>query len=348
MEDLLVNRRTKPVALWLVAGVIMIMVQVLLGGITRLTGSGLSITQWDPIIGALPPLNHQDWVHAFNLYRHTPQFRLSNPDFSLGDFKSIFFWEYIHRLWARLIGLVFLIPFALFLIQKRFNKAMVRPMIILFLLGALQGLIGWIMVESGLTGNRIRVDHIRLAVHFIMALLLLTYTLWFAMMLLVPEARRVHQTGLKGLLAAILVILTIQLTYGAFMAGLHAALYAPTWPDMNGHAIPAALFRSPGALVNDPLTVQFIHRGLAYLILILVIAWSVRAKGIPAGPRFLPVIVVLLQALLGILTVMGSRIRIPIVLAVSHQFVAMLVLITMVWTWYRVSGKAPLEAPAAG
>ncbi|HUX83682.1 MAG TPA: COX15/CtaA family protein [Chitinophagaceae bacterium] len=348
MEDLLVNRRTKPVAFWLLAGVVMIMVQVLLGGITRLTGSGLSITQWDPVIGALPPLNHQDWIHAFNLYRQTPQFRLAHPDFTLGDFKSIFFWEYLHRLWARLIGVVFLVPFILFLIQKRFNKAMVRPMIILFLLGGLQGLIGWIMVESGLTGNRVRVDHIRLAVHFIMALLLLTYTLWFAMTLLVPGARRIHKPGLKGLLATILAVLTIQLTYGAFMAGLHAALDAPTWPDMNGHAVPAALFRTPSALTDDPLTVQFIHRGIAYLILGLVIAWSLKAKGIPRGPRFLPLAVVLLQALLGILTVMGSRIRIPIFLAVSHQFVAMLVLITMVWTWYLITGKAAVPVAGAG
>src|SRR5690242_16785066 len=157
MNELLVSRRSRPVAFWLLAGVFMIMIQVMLGGVTRLTGSGLSITEWDPIMGAIPPLNHQQWLVAFHKYRLTPQAQILHPDFTLQNFKFIFFWEWFHRLWARLLGVVFLIPFIVFLLQKRFTAAMIRPMIILFLLGGLQGLIGWVMVESGLVGDNVRV-----------------------------------------------------------------------------------------------------------------------------------------------------------------------------------------------
>src|SRR5699024_6418973 len=137
MNDMLVSKRTRPVAIWLLVGVFMIMIQVLLGGITRLTGSGLSITDWDPIMGAIPPLNHQDWLTAFHKYQQTPQYRFLNADFTLKQFKHIFFWEWFHRFWARLLGVVFLIPFIVFLIQKRFVRGMTNSMIILFLLGGL-------------------------------------------------------------------------------------------------------------------------------------------------------------------------------------------------------------------
>ena len=135
-------------------GVSMLIIQILLGGVTRLTGSGLSITEWNVITGTLPPLNEQKWIEEFNKYKQTPQFLLLNSDFTLQDFKSIFFWEWFHRFWARLIGVVFAIPFIIFLFQKRFKKEMIKPLIILFLLGALQGAVGWIMVASGLTGRR--------------------------------------------------------------------------------------------------------------------------------------------------------------------------------------------------
>lgn len=337
-------------AIWLLAGVAMIVVQTSLGGITRLTGSGLSITQWDPIIGAIPPLNHHEWMVAFDKYRQTPQFRLKNPDFNLGEFKSIFFWEYIHRLWGRLIGVVFAIPFLIFLVQKRFSRNMVQPMILLFLLGGLQGLIGWIMVESGLTGDNISVNPLNLATHFMTALVLLYYTLWFALKLLVKEQERIHSPSLKGLSLTILVLLAVQLTYGAFMAGLHAELYAPTWPDIKGAVVPAHLFSNASAWVNDPLTVQFIHRGLAYLIILEIIIWFIRSRhtGSPVLSviRFLPLSLVLLQVLLGILTILGSRIRIPVGLAVSHQFVALLLLISMTCIYFMVGGRS--RGPAAG
>src|ERR1043165_1170781 len=176
------EKSSRPVAIWLLIGIAMLIIQVLLGGITRLTGSGLSITEWKPIMGALPPMNDQQWHEAFDKYKQIAQYRYLNSTFDLSDFKFIFFWEWIHRLWARLIGVAFLIPFAIFLIQKRFKKEMIRPMIILFLLGLLQGLVGWIMVQSGLEdSDRLYVSHYRLAIHFILALGLICYTLWFAM-----------------------------------------------------------------------------------------------------------------------------------------------------------------------
>ncbi|HVB03953.1 MAG TPA: COX15/CtaA family protein [Chitinophagaceae bacterium] len=345
MEDQQVSRRTKPVAIWLLTGVAMIMVQVVLGGITRLTGSGLSITQWDPIIGIIPPLNHHDWMVAFQSYRLTPQFRLHNPDYTLGEFKAIFFWEYLHRLWARLIGVVFIVPFIIFLVTKRFNRAMARPMVLLFILGGLQGLIGWIMVESGLAGENIRVSHIRLAAHFFMAMVLLGYTFWFALKLIVNGKHRVYSPSLRWLTGTILGLLCLQLIYGAFMAGLHAALYAPTWPSINGAAIPAHLFRNAKAWISDPLTVQFIHRGLAYLITLLVISWTMlsRRAWSPelSRTRWLPLIMVIIQVLLGIATVSLSKVRIPVLLALSHQTVAMLLLTVMIYMFYLASAAPP-------
>ena len=142
------QRSSRPVATWLLVGVGMIIIQIILGGITRLTGSGLSITEWNVVTGTLPPMNADDWLTEFEKYRQTPQFQLLNPEFDLSDFKFIYFWEWFHRLWARLIGVVFIIPFIIFLVQRRFRADMVKPMIILFLLGALQGAVGWIMVAS--------------------------------------------------------------------------------------------------------------------------------------------------------------------------------------------------------
>src|SRR5919202_6985380 len=191
------HQSSRPVAIWLMTGVFMLIVQIILGGITRLTGSGLSITEWNVITGAIPPLNEQQWLTEFHKYQQTPQYRLLNADFTLSNFKFIFFWEWFHRLWARLSGVVFLIPFIIFLVPARFRADMIKPFLILFLLGALQGAVGWIMVASGLTGDAIYVKPTRLAVHFIFALILLSYTFWFALQLLVKRGDFVHKQGLK-------------------------------------------------------------------------------------------------------------------------------------------------------
>ena len=183
----------RSVGLWLLTGVGMIMIQVLLGGITRLTESGLSITEWKPITGMLPPLSAQAWIAEFEKYKHTDQFKYIHSDFTLSDFKFIFFWEWFHRFWARLMGIVFAAGFAWFLLKRKFKKDMILPLIILFLLGGVQGVIGWIMVKSGLVPEKYFVGHIELTTHFIAALGLLVYTLWFALRLLVPSGRLLHQ-----------------------------------------------------------------------------------------------------------------------------------------------------------
>lgn len=327
----------------------MIMIQVVLGGITRLTGSGLSITDWDPIMGAIPPLNRQEWMNAFHLYQQTPQYRLMNTGYTLGDFKFIFFWEWFHRLWARLLGVVFMVPFIIFLVQKRFTRGMVKPMVILFLLGGLQGLVGWIMVKSGLTGEHVRVDHFKLAAHFITAMILLCYTLWFALMILIPAGERQPMPRLRRFTLITIVVLTLQLIYGGFMAGLHAALAASTWPSINGMAVPPRLFSSLAGITNDPVTVQFIHRGLAYLLVVLVFIWWRGARKADRNSMlnrwsWLPPGIVVLQVVLGIITVLRSKSHIPVDLAVSHQFVGMLLLEAMFFMLFLTS-RARLAGP---
>lgn len=308
------QRSQRPVAWWLMTGVIMIIIQILLGGITRLTGSGLSITEWEVVTGTLPPLNGEQWNDAFAKYRQTTQYRELNSDFSLSDFKFIFFWEWFHRFWARLIGVVFLIPFLIFLFQRRLGGDLARPMLILFLLGALQGAVGWIMVASGLEGDAVYVKPTRLALHFILALGLLAYTFLFALKLLVRPAQLAPHRGLRRLGWASIGLLTLQLLYGALMAGHKAAPAAPTWPDINGQAVPEpvrSLPHGPLSLIENPIVVHFIHRGLAYLLVLLILLWTVRAYRTWGTPLFrtlraFPLLFVLVQLGLGIATVLTS------------------------------------------
>jgi len=340
-------QKQRPVAIWLYIGVGMIIIQVLLGGITRLTGSGLSITEWQPLLGALPPMNEQAWQTAFDHYKEIAQFRYVNSHFTLSDFKSIYFWEWLHRDWARLMGVVFAIPFIYFLVKKKIDRTMVKPMIILFLLGGLQGAIGWIMVQSGLNVEDLYVNHIRLAIHFISALVLGCYVLWFALKLSIPETEILPAKGLAVLNVWILGLLTLQLIYGAFMAGLHAALAASTWPDINGMWVPGRMF-AQGSFLSDithnQITIQFIHRGLAYILAILVTIWWWKAAETPEHSllhriRYLPLMLVLLQIMLGVLTILGSHVKIPVLLAILHQFTGMMLLLSLLWTLFLSRGR---------
>ena len=361
---------SRPVAIWVYTGVIMLLVQVILGGITRLTGSGLSITEWKVVTGALPPINAAQWQDAFDKYRQTPQFRLINSDFTLSDFKFIFFWEWFHRFWARLVGVVFLVGFVWLLIKQKLQPAMIRPLIILFLLGALQGAIGWIMVASGLTGDAIYVAPTKLGLHFVFALGLVVYAFWFALDLSVapgarllndprsdwpvPQQHALHRsvTILRRWTIAILVLLFFQLLYGALMAGHKAAAYAPTWPTINGSWLPDRAFSQHPLsrdLVGNPITVQFIHRTLAYTLFLCVLAWTAAAlhiqRPVPASflrLRWLPLVVVSVQIVLGI----GSLLTSPGIiahqwvafdwLALFHQMTGLLFLLTMVGFLYLV------------
>ncbi len=330
----------------------MTVVQIALGGITRLTGSGLSITEWDVVTGSLPPMSESAWQILFEKYKTTPQFQLLNFDFTISNFKFIFFWEWFHRLWARSIGLVFAFGFIYFLVKKYFQPKMVKPLLVLFLLGALQGAIGWIMVASGLEGDAVYVKPTRLALHFIFALGLLCYTYWFALSLTVQPIHRNSGnddasnkiTTIRNFAWVILFVLFFQLIYGALMAGHKAANVASTWPTINGEWMPSSLIQGSSFFlnaINNTIWIHFVHRGLAYLLLVLIIVWSLRLLKLQGNPfwvraRIAPVLLVFIQVLLGIFTVLSSVHIIPGVwagfewLAQLHQLVGMLLLLSVI------------------
>ncbi|MEN9697528.1 MAG: hypothetical protein RLZ56_949 [Bacteroidota bacterium] len=346
------NQQSKAVANWLLLGVWMTVIQIALGGITRLTGSGLSITEWDVVTGALPPMSEAHWQALFAKYKTTPQFQLLNFDFTLANFKFIFFWEWFHRLWARTIGLVFAVGFIYFFVKKYFKPSMIQPLVVLFLLGALQGAIGWIMVASGLEGDAVYVKPTRLALHFIFALGLLSYTYWFALSLKAKaiEKNAVSAEGQYQLISirkwawVIVLILFFQLIYGALMAGHKAANVASTWPTINGQWIPVGLNSKDGFLlnaVNNTIWIHFVHRGLAYILLAIIVYWTVqmhkiRGNGFWLSINKLPIFLVCIQVLLGIVTVLTSAFIVPGVwarfewFAQLHQLVGMLLLLSVV------------------
>lgn len=341
---------SRPVAAWLLIGIVMLIIQVLLGGITRLTGSGLSITEWKPIMGALPPMNDQQWNDAFDKYKQIAQYKYLNSSFTLSDFQSIFFWEWFHRLWARLMGVAFIIPFAIFLIQKRIRKEMVKPLLILFLLGGLLGLIGWLMVSTGLDDQHLYVSHYMLALHFNLGLGVICYTFWFALGLLIPKNELVINLPLRKFTIWLITILTVQLIYGAFMAGLKAATYAPTWPDINGNFLPRGGSPSSGILklFDNPIVVHFIHRNLAYVITILVFTWFIQSKKIKSSlfkkTSWLPLTLVIMQLILGIFTVINSPDPKALRwLGITHQFIAMCLLLSLVFEFYLLQHKKPMS-----
>lgn len=338
----------RAVAFWVLGGTIMLVVQVMLGGITRLTGSGLSITEWNVITGVIPPLKQQEWMVEFEKYRQTPQYHLLNAGFSLSDFKFIFFWEWFHRFWARLVAVVFVVGFVYLLLKRKMKTEMIKPLLILFLLGALQGAIGWIMVASGLTGDALYVKPTRLALHFVFALVLISYAFWFSLHLLFPVNRIRNARGLRRFSKVLLGLIFLQLIYGALMAGHKAAAVAPTWPTINGDWVPATLFKNPSWYLNfveNTIMIHFIHRGLAYLIFLGIVLWTFRlfSSGLLRYERtklIAPLALVCLQILLGILAVLLS----PGIqanhwvffdwIALFHQLTGMLLLLSLVYAVY--------------
>jgi cytochrome c oxidase assembly protein subunit 15 len=360
MNSIVKNNASNAVAVWILTGIVMLIIQVILGGITRLTGSGLSITEWDIITGTLPPLNQHQWLEQFHHYQQTPQYRLLNADFNLSDFKSIFFWEWFHRFWGRLIAVAFAVPFVIFLIRRKFKSEMVRPLLILFLLGALQGAVGWIMVASGLTGDAIYVKPAKLALHFLLACILIGYAFWFGLQLIISKESRIKSANLKYFTWIILIVLMFQLIAGALMAGYKAAPAAPTWPDINGYFIPPNLHGPNGnqGILENLIGIHFIHRSLAYLIFILVISWTIAAlrsknSAVFSRIRLLPILMASIQLMLGIATVLSSnRIRVARWnefewMAICHQLVAIFLFLSLVAALFITSGKKVINRPAA-
>jgi cytochrome c oxidase assembly protein subunit 15 len=319
--------------LFLVAALVFAMVVV--GGITRLTESGLSITEWKPITGAVPPLTHADWVNAFDLYKATPQYReVAGPaGMTLSGFKSIFFWEWVHRFLGRIIGLVFFVPLMWFAAKRAIPRGFGWRLAGLFVLGGLQGAIGWFMVLSGLEG-RTEVSPYRLSAHLLMALFLMSALVWTALDLRQldrdPEARPAHVTGWSALA---LGTLFVQLLLGAWVAGFRAGTVSNTWPDMNGRFFPDGVDWSHGigfALTHDPFLLQFEHRWWAWVVVAVLVLFARRVRR-AAGGRAASIAIYSAfgtQIVLGILMVLSG---IAIWLAVLHQATGALLLAATVW-----------------
>ena len=322
--------RLRPVRIWLYIIALMVLVMVAVGGITRLTGSGLSITSWKPISGIIPPLTDADWQAEYEGYRQIPQFQVNNHWMSVEDFKSIFWWEWIHRFLGRMIGFAFAIPFVVFLVQKRFSWNLAGPLATLFVLGGLQGAVGWWMVSSGLS-ELTSVSQYRLATHLSAAALLFIALVWVARSLKpdVPTGpvRRVEWWGT----VTMIVLIFIQLIAGAFVAGLDAGFAFNTWPLMDGTFAPAGMGTLDPFWKNifeNPTTVQFIHRCIAYVIVAYVAfrLWQQSRQGGFAGVhQWLPRLsgLILFQVALGITTLV---LVIPYELAVAHQVMAFILL----------------------
>ncbi|MFB9843874.1 COX15/CtaA family protein [Mucilaginibacter ginsenosidivorans] len=334
----------RQIRLWLGAGILMVLVQILLGGITRLTGSGLSITEWKPLLGALPPLNHADWSHSFAQYQQIAQFKKLNSHFTLADYKGLFFWEWLHREWARVMGLVFIIPFMVFLLQRKFDRHLKWQLTGLFVLGAVQGLAGWLMVQSGLNDTDVAVSHIRLAVHFCLALFLLVYLFWMYLRLQADNEPVYVSRPFRLLTVLTCLVLCLQLIFGAFMAGTHAVLYAPTWPDINGTFFIPSSGITGGFLLRiiyDPLLIQFIHRLLAYLLCVLFLSFFLYARLLPArselsGPALYPLLLLIIQVSLGIACLFHAGRPNYIWFAVLHQFNGILLLLSVTAIYRRI------------
>lgn len=319
---------------WLAAGCIMLIFQVVLGGITRLTGSGLSITEWQIVTGFIPPLNHVQWEQAFYKYQQTPQYQIINQNFGLYQFKCIFFWEWLHRFWARLIGIVFLVGFGYFSYKKIFKKEWIFHLIILFFLGMMQGAIGWIMVASGLVGDAIYVKPIKLAIHFCFAILLMGYTYWFYLVIknytlglqkkikptyinqsefntlqnnpTINFEEIKHKKKYAIYILIIIALLVFQFFMGALLAGNKAANVASTWPTINGSIIPKVNFT---LFYIDKITIQFIHRTLGYIIAVLIIILSIILPNMVAFYKIKKylIIIVFVQIILGISAIITSK-----------------------------------------
>ena len=320
----MVEQRLRAVRGWLLTLWLLVLIMVMVGGITRLTGSGLSIVEWRPVTGALPPLNEADWQAAFDAYRRSPQFVHQNAWMQLADFKQIYFWEYVHRLLGRAIGVVTIVPWLYFVLRRYVTRAVAVRTFSVLVLGGLQGALGWWMVKSGLV-NEPRVSHYRLAAHLLLAFGVGQWILWQALELLpspVVDSREQLPRGTRALALGVLPLIALQVLYGAFMAGTRAGYVSSTFPDMNGHYAPWHFFSasSPGAsLLDNPLTIHYVHRVLAFALLIYVslLAWLLRAASplLRAAALFV-VLATLGQAALGVLTVV---LTVPLPVAVVHQ-----------------------------
>lgn len=325
----------KAVGVWLLAIAVIILAMVTIGGLTRLTGSGLSITEWDPIMGAIPPLTDAQWADAFAKYQKIPQYILENRGMSLEAFKGIFWWEWTHRFLGRFLGVAFFVPFLLFAWKGAIRKSDWPRMLLLFVLGGLQGFIGWWMVQSGLE-TRVSVSQYRLAIHLGAALLLLIAILWIAL-----EYLRDLKSSPKpaGRAIGLVILVYLQMLLGALVAGLHAGLIYNTWPDMNGRVFPEEPFFSKPWWINffeNPGLAQFDHRIGAYIVAgvaAFIFARGIRLSGYAKKSAKLVAAITAFQIGLGIFTLL---LQAPEALAAFHQVTAAILLCAAVWHAYEL------------
>jgi heme a synthase len=335
-----VERSRRSVVIWLLVGCVMIACMVAIGGITRLTGSGLSITEWKPIMGALPPMNEAEWNEAFTKYKGIPQYALINEHLDLAGFKDIFFWEYVHRNWGRLMGLVFLAPFGVFWWRGVLKGWLMMRSLLILIAGGIVGGLGWFMVKSGLLEGD-SVSHYRLAIHLCAAFSVFALVLWT-----IFDIRRgrsmptIHGSRAQKWSLGLLVLLVLQITFGAFTAGIDAGHVVNTWPLMHGHFLSEQATSYSGTwrdFVEQREGVQFVHRNLAWLVAAAFSAFAYRFRNDErlqgAGSWLFGAVVV--QFLLGVFTLVH---QVPIVLGVLHQFGALLLLSAVLNVMHR-SGR---------
>lgn len=337
-------KTNKPVIIWLLSGCVLLFIMVMVGGITRLTNSGLSMTDWHLVTDTFPPTSDQAWNEAFEEYKKFPEYQKINihNDFTLDDYKFIYFWEWFHRFIGRIIGLVFIIPFVYFLIKKKLDSETIKKCIILLFMGGFQGFLGWFMVKSGLIDNP-DVSHYRLALHLTFAFITFAYTLWVALDLIYPDKNEVI-LPLRKLARIALIVLIIQIVYGGFVAGLNAGLIHNHWPLMSeGKLIHETVWIEQPTLFQN-LTegksgVQFIHRTLAYFVVGMILFLYFKSKKYSLttlqikGLNVL-VLFVFAQFILGIFTLL---LHVPLWLGLAHQLMAFLLLSAMTFVLHRFS-----------
>ena len=339
MEIILRKEYSKFVNYWLISLLSLIGLIVVVGGLTRLTDSGLSITTWDVVKGILPPLNNSDWEELFNLYKEIPQYFLLNQSMTLSEFKVIYYWEYIHRILGRLLGLIFLIPFVYIYFKKILNKEYNQNLFFLFLLILLQGIVGWYMVQSGLVENT-TVSHYRLAIHLNLAFILFAAIFWYFLNIKFEKNKIFFDFKSSNIITKTFIFLIfLQITFGAFTSGLDAGKIYQTWPLMNNYFFPDDLSFNNlifSQIFNEPSFVQFIHRKLAYIIFIYVLLMSFfifykKVKYMYNSTYFL-LFMIFVQLTLGIFTLLSGA---KIWIASLHQISTIFLLISSVYFYYK-------------
>ena len=330
----------RAIANWLFAVAALVFLMVVVGGITRLTESGLSITEWKPVSGAIPPLTDAAWQVAFDAYKRIPQYAAMNADMTMAQFKFIFFWEWVHRLLGRVIGLAFALPLAWYWVRGAIPSGYKARLVPLLMLGALQGAIGWWMVTSGLMAG-VSVSHFRLAIHLLLALTILASLVWTALDLLaLDKDSSARPARLTGTAIAVAAVVYIQLLYGAWVAGMRAGKVTQNWPMMSDSFLPTGIDWSQGALhafTSDPYLVHFIHRWWAWVAVAALLVLARAAKR--AGDRGASIAIHSafgLQVILGIATVMTG---VNITLAVLHQAVGALLVASIAWGAHSIGRR---------